>query len=98
VIHSGGGNSTEPVRAFANQAHRSHGACVIIGLQLNASHLVEKAIQVLPHLRTDLLANLPGILAGNADAIHNRKSPFRIRYQQKQGTLRVDVAGSCTGG
>src|ERR1017187_5859363 len=67
VIQGGGGNSIKPVRAFANQAHHSHCTSVIIGLQLNAIHVVEKAIQVLPHLRADLLANLPGIFAGNAD-------------------------------
>src|ERR1035438_3046039 len=98
VIHSVGGNSIKPVRAFANQAHHSHCTCIIIGLQLKASHLVEKTIQVFPHLRADLLANLPGVFAGPADAFHNRKSPFRIRYQQKQSTLRVDVASSRTGG
>src|SRR5208282_2228185 len=98
VIHSVGGNSMKPVRAFANQAHHSHCTGIVIGLQLKASHLVEKTIQLLPHLRADLLANLPGIFAGAADAFHNRKSPFRIRYQQEQSTLRVDVASSRTGG
>src|SRR5580704_5307129 len=83
VIHSRGGNSVKPVRAFSNQAHHSHGACIVVGLQLEASHVVEKAIQVLPHLRTNLLANLAGIFAGSADTLHDRKSAFGIRNQQE---------------
>src|ERR1700674_5488985 len=98
VIHSGGGNSIKPVGAFAHQVYHSHSPGIIIGFQLSASHVMEKAIQVLPHLRADFLADLPGIFASSADAFDNRKSPFRIRYQRKQGALGVDVVGSRTGG
>src|ERR1700723_4051441 len=81
VIHSGGGNYVKPVRAFSNQADNSHGTCIVVGLQLKASHVVEKAIQVLPHLRTNLLANLAGIFAGSADTLPDRKSATGIGYQ-----------------
>ena len=83
VIHGGGGNAAKPVGPFANQAHHPHRAGIVIGSQLRASHVVKKAIQVLPHLRTDFFADLAGIFAGSADAFHNRKSAFRIRHQQK---------------
>src|SRR5450432_785387 len=71
VIQGGGGNSIKPVRAFANQGHHPHCPCIVVGLQLKASYVVEKSIQVLPHLRADFLANLPGIFAGPAE---DRKS------------------------
>jgi hypothetical protein len=71
----------------------SHCICIIIliGLQLEATYVMEKGISALPHLRADFLANLPGIFAGPADAFHDRKSSFRIRDQEKQRTLRVEV-------
>src|ERR1700731_1695546 len=74
VIHGSGGNSVESVRAFSDQVHHPHGACVIMRVQLKASDVMEKAIQMLPHVGTDLLANLTGIFAGRTDALHNRKS------------------------
>src|ERR1700683_380091 len=98
VIHRRGGNSIEPVRAFANQAHHSHGADIVVGLQFKTGYVVEKAVQVFPHLRADFLADLSSIFASSTDTFDNRKSSFRVRYQREQSPLWVDVLGSRTGG
>src|SRR5271155_6248366 len=87
VIHSGVRYSVKPIRSFANQAHHSHCTCVVVGLQLRASDGVKETIEVLPHLRADFLADLPGILASSADAFHNREGSLRIRHQEKQSAL-----------
>src|ERR1700676_8561 len=55
---------------------------------------MKKAIQMFPHSRADFLANLASVFASPADAFHDRKRSFRIRYQRKQNPLWVDVVRS----
>src|ERR1700676_1945961 len=80
MIHSSRGNSGKPVRTFAHQVDHSHGAGIVIGSKFKSGHVVEEAIQVLPHLGADLLANLARVVASAATAFHNRKQSFRIPH------------------
>src|SRR5450755_47042 len=91
MTHSGGRHTVKLVGAFehgGDQAQRIGVGIPPAGL----SHLVIQTVQALPHLRTDLLPNLAGILAAFRDAGHDGRFVVGIAGERDHSQLWVYAA------
>ncbi len=87
VVHGGIGDALHQVRAFENDGQKIQRLGLPKAGRFHAPHFVKKAVELFPHLRADLLANLACVLARRRDAAGDVAQRVGLRAGERIAVL-----------
>ena len=87
MIHGGIGDALHQVRALDNDGQQIQRLGLPKTSRFHAPHFVKKAVELFPHLRADLLANLPRVLARRRDAAGDVPQGVSLRAGERIAVL-----------